>query len=437
MANSKPLRILVLKWEDEIIMDALHRGLKKLGHESQMIQITPASDVEDVIDDVVKFKPDFCLTHNYTIFHMWFGSGLEFEKFLKSEDIPVAVWLFDSPIATGPYFGIDRFLFGKFPANLHFFSVDRLHMDLLKFKGLSSSYLPIAADEAYAQWKPQNELLQRFKCDLSFTGRPFESFNYYSPDHELCSDFYFSCCKEFRGVINNFGESGLIPETRSIPPADIDQAIHQSVPLFQGFFNIQYNSAEQYEAAVSKLYQSLGSQLPGPLYRAFLGYMGRLDMLYSYYQLIIYLRRISDLGLRAYGGDAWGLYSLKDYKHPTPRLSQEELLSLFSASKVSFCYTKWQFRDAVHERPFLIYAVGGFPLTDFRSGLEVCFEKDEIVSYRSIEEARDLILYYQRNETERLKFVEKGRARVLRDHTYTNRAQTIVAEMASHFGMAS
>lgn len=428
-------KILLLRWGEEIIMDSLQRAFKDAGCEARILDLNESSSVEEAKKAVEAFSPHFCLTHNMSLFQFWLERGFEFEDFIVQKNIPMAVWLFDSPVASGPAHGTDRFLFGKFPSQFLFFCVDRVHIEILKFRRLQAEYLPIAVDQAYGDFRPSENLRAQFSCDLSVVSKPFVSFEYFAEREELINDFSYRSCSEFARNLSHFVRAGLVRGISEKDALESKEILLPLVPYFQAMYSRVCSSAESYNAAIDEFRIGLESRLPPSASRAIANYLGRMDFLYSYLQLILYLRELQPLGLRVYGGEAWGKFCLRNYSQPTPRLSQDELLSLFACSKINFCHTKWQFRDAVHERPFLIYAVGGFPLTDYRSGLETCFEKDEIVSYRSLEEAKDLIRYYLSHDAERLKVIQKGRDRVLRDHTYHPRAEVILKRMHQYFGV--
>ena len=78
-------------------------------------------------------------------------------------------------------------------------------------------------------------------------------------------------------------------------------------------------------------------------------------------------------------------------------------------------------------RTFEVLAAGGFQLVDAVAGLEECFEAGrEIVTYTSPAHCRELADYYLAHPAERAALTERGRARVLRDHTYAQRLTTIL-----------
>ena len=81
----------------------------------------------------------------------------------------------------------------------------------------------------------------------------------------------------------------------------------------------------------------------------------------------------------------------------------------------------------LNTRTFEVLATGGFELVDNVAGLDENFEIDrEIVTYTSPAHWRELADYYLAHPDERAAIAARGRARVLRDHTYEERLQTIL-----------
>jgi spore maturation protein CgeB len=84
-------------------------------------------------------------------------------------------------------------------------------------------------------------------------------------------------------------------------------------------------------------------------------------------------------------------------------------------------------RGGMNTRTYEIIAAGGFELTDNVRGLEEHFEIGrEILVYDSPEHFRELVDYYLSNPVERTDVIQRGRARVMRDHTYERRLQFIL-----------
>jgi len=81
----------------------------------------------------------------------------------------------------------------------------------------------------------------------------------------------------------------------------------------------------------------------------------------------------------------------------------------------------------LNTRAFEIPAAGGFELIDHVPGLEEHFDVGrEIVAYSSPVQFRELAEYYLAHPHERVAIADRGRARVLRDHTYERRLETIL-----------
>ena len=81
----------------------------------------------------------------------------------------------------------------------------------------------------------------------------------------------------------------------------------------------------------------------------------------------------------------------------------------------------------LNTRTFEVLATGSFELVDNVAGLDDNFEVGrEIVTYTSPAHWRELADYYLAHPDERAAIAARGRARVLRDHTYVERLKTIL-----------
>jgi spore maturation protein CgeB len=81
----------------------------------------------------------------------------------------------------------------------------------------------------------------------------------------------------------------------------------------------------------------------------------------------------------------------------------------------------------INTRTFEILAAGGFELVDNVPGLAEHFDVGrEIVVYSSPAEFRELTEYYLSHPSERAAIIERGRCRVLADHTYEKRLEVIL-----------
>jgi spore maturation protein CgeB len=115
------------------------------------------------------------------------------------------------------------------------------------------------------------------------------------------------------------------------------------------------------------------------------------------------------------------------------RIAPEEAVKIFNASKINLnLHSSVQAQelvtggDFVNPRTFEIAACGGFQLVDRRSLMGELFAEDELATFGSLEELKDLIAAYLRRPEDRAAYAARGRARVLRDHTYAQRMATLL-----------
>ena len=115
----------------------------------------------------------------------------------------------------------------------------------------------------------------------------------------------------------------------------------------------------------------------------------------------------------------------------TPLSAAKRLISrvIFSATKVNLNIWSSVFHDGLAEkkdfvnpRTFEICACGGFQLADASAPVERFFEPGvELVTFGSIDEARDKARYFLRHDAERAAIAERGRLRAHAEHTYDQR----------------
>ncbi|MCL2124070.1 MAG: glycosyltransferase, partial [Desulfovibrionaceae bacterium] len=112
-----------------------------------------------------------------------------------------------------------------------------------------------------------------------------------------------------------------------------------------------------------------------------------------------------------------------------------ELPAFYPWSDINFNCTSKQMKGAVNQRLFDVPAAGAFVLTDWRDQTESLFEPGkELVCYREPEEAPELIRHFLARPAERQRIVRAARARVLAEHTWTHRVQSILARLRETYG---
>jgi spore maturation protein CgeB len=113
-----------------------------------------------------------------------------------------------------------------------------------------------------------------------------------------------------------------------------------------------------------------------------------------------------------------------------PKLTFEQELQIYRSAKVSVNIHEDYQREVggdCNERTFKIPLAGGFEVTDDVACIRTYFEAGrEIVIAGSPAEWREKVVHYLRNPAERQAIIDAGQARVLRDHTYHNRAAQLL-----------
>ncbi len=93
--------------------------------------------------------------------------------------------------------------------------------------------------------------------------------------------------------------------------------------------------------------------------------------------------------------------------------------------------------DFVNPRTFELAACGAFQLSDARSLMPELFAEDEIAQFSNFEELVERIRHFAAAPEERAAYAARARARVLAEHTYAHRMNTLLdftAERIPHFG---
>ena len=119
------------------------------------------------------------------------------------------------------------------------------------------------------------------------------------------------------------------------------------------------------------------------------------------------------------------------------RISTEDCVRIYNASKVNInLHSSIQASqlvtggDFVNPRTFEVAACGGFQLVDRRGLMAELFAEDELAVFDRMEELAPRIEQFLAHPEEREAVARRGWARVLRDHTYAKRMQTLLAFIA-------
>jgi spore maturation protein CgeB len=135
--------------------------------------------------------------------------------------------------------------------------------------------------------------------------------------------------------------------------------------------------------------------------------------------------------LRRAGIDArfWG------HKWKRGRLTHDEMVTLFSSSRINLNFSKsypgrlWRKRPTTYQikaRPFEIAGCGGFVLTERAPDLDRYFQiGEELAVFDSIDSLVSQAEFWLQHEEERSRVANAGYSRVIADHTYDRRFEEI------------
>ncbi|MHB1011375.1 MAG: CgeB family protein [Desulfobacteria bacterium] len=116
------------------------------------------------------------------------------------------------------------------------------------------------------------------------------------------------------------------------------------------------------------------------------------------------------------------------------RVTTEDSVKIFNAARININLHSSAYHegvnphgDFVNPRTFEIPGCGGFQLVDSRSHLADFFEIGrEVICFDSLGDLRDKIAHYLLHPDEREAVAERGRRRVLQDHTYERRMEAMI-----------
>lgn len=122
-----------------------------------------------------------------------------------------------------------------------------------------------------------------------------------------------------------------------------------------------------------------------------------------------------------------------------PKLALEDEAKIYTSSTIAInVHEEYQrlYGGDCNERTFKIPLCGGFEVVDNVACIKRYFDcGKEMIVAENAEEWVELVRYYLKNPEKRYPIIEAGQQRVLRDHTYHNRAEQIIAIRNGSFNL--
>lgn len=221
--------------------------------------------------------------------------------------------------------------------------------------------------------------------------------------------------------------------------------VPRSIPLFDGCFVFDHAYEPLLREAGARMVRFLPCaadpdifkpQTLTPMDRATYGAAVSLVGIYSERRGRVLSALCQESGLGVWG-PGWSQFFAKQASDSGNPFRGETLLpgeacKVYNASSVNLnTHLKQTQRAGLNTRTFEILASGTFELCDYVSEMDALLESGcELAVYRSPEEAADLARYYIKAEDERRRIAEAGHKRVLAEHTYRHRMQTVLSTLS-------
>ena len=381
-------RILLIT-SQYFLMGEIQAACRRLGVEHHFLQLPDQEIgrqeyVQELLEAVLNFKPDFVLTIN----HLGVDKEGVLLDLLQKMRLPLASWFVDNP-------HLILYLYENLKSPwTAIFTWDKDNLFTLRERGFEHlTFLPLATDSERfvsrnGSMSPDN--------DVAFVGNSMV----YKVRSKLRDSVLTSRLKStYREVGEHFGLSEL-----------------HSVQNF-----LRMNKPDLWEefAAVQDIEDRLRYET-GITWEATRIYREKC------------IRQLLKFNPIIAGDDGW-LETLSDadgWRRSSELNYYSQLPDFYPHNRINFNCTSAQMKGAVNQRVFDVPASGSFLLTDYRRQLEELFDLErETACFDCVEEIPDLVRYYLRHPGLREKIVHSARQRILSEHTYEIRLRKLIKKM--------
>ncbi len=345
-----------------------------------------------VLAEVAAFRPDFVLTFNLLAMDR---EGLLADVLTRLE-LPLATWFADNPELM-----LGRFV-RPFPSHAAAFAWDADAVPWLKRNGCENAFhLPLAVD--VARFRPPRGLDPHDPAAVraSFVGNSMliktrRRLECAAPRPELAG--------RLEDLARDFGES---PE-RSVPAflaARHPELLGPYRDLATAERTLAFDTAVVWEATRQYRRDCLARVMP--FFPTIVGDSGWLEIFPD-------------------EGRSWRRLPEMAYYNQLP--------GFYPRCQVNLNVTSRQMKGAVNQRVFDVPACGAFLLTDRQEQMDALFEPGlETASYAHPDELPDMVRHYLGHPAERRRIALAARRRILADHSYDRRMETLFAVMRRLF----
>lgn len=394
-----PPRVLLIT-SKYFLMGEIIRACERLGVPHHLLHIDDdelgrTEFVEQLLEAVISFRPDFVFTIN----HLGVDREGVLSDLLGRLQLPLASWFVDNP-------HLILYLYNSLVSDwTSIYTWDADNIASLKDMGFSHvEYLSLGVDAK------------------RFVPRPHD------PGHPLSSDVAFVGNSMVHKVVQRM-KAGKFPRELLLHYRDIARDFAESEERsVRAFFANNYSRLATHFEALGETERKLA-------FEAMLTWEATRQ-----YRTTCVAQTLPFNPLIA-GDDGWKLTfrnETRPWRWHHELNYYEDLPRFYPLHAVNFNCTSKQMKGAVNQRIFDAPATGAFILTDWRVQIENLFEPGtEVICYNEPEEAGELIRRFLDHPAERRAVAQAARRRILAEHTYEHRVETLLHSMKRIYGQAT
>ena len=389
-------RVLVL-WRPYFLYREIESALNRLGVARQRVAMSVGETGETgvvaaLLAAVAAFRPDFAITVN----HLGLDREGRLAGLLNDIGLPLASWFVDSPRLI-----LHDFAAVATPTSMIFsYDADAL-ADVTALGFAHAAWLPLGTDPTLFVPLADRDAAHPWRADVSFVGA--------------------SMVPQAREALDKL--AGFPQLAKALPEAAA------------GFAASPERSASRFLSA---------HPVCGPAYAALPRAEDRLaaELALTWEATRRYrhacVRAILPFAPAIAGDSDWETALPRpgrDWRRLPPLDYYDNLPDFYPRSRVNLNCTSLQMKGAVNQRVFDVPACGGFVLTDAREQFADLFDVGrEAAVYPEPAAIPDMTRHYLAHPAERERIATAGRRRVLAEHTYDRRLESLLAAMRATFG---
>jgi len=360
------------------VIDAYIRVFEEEGHKVLPVECSQEFPV-DRIEEVVRFQADFVLSYGHVGFLRLQGEGF----FFRVLDIPLVSLHYDNPFLELTKEMEDELR--DFPNHYINFIWDQTYLDFYRSGQFQNGHHIMLAVDEKNFFPVKNNSVKSAACFVGAIGKAMPALN-----------------------------EGAGYEERFIHEAVEKKLAHFDASLLEICSDLF--SKEEYHL-IEKRFLRAPYHFWSILYT-------KMNALGSPSLRKHILDKIQNIELHIYGSS--------DRNNPKAIFHEkvpygEELAAVYREYAININISSLQLETALNNRPFDVFAAGGFVLNDYRKDLEIVFPDHwEKITYRNIEDLQQKCEYYLAHEKERKELSDELGNIVRSSHTYRHRAKHIL-----------